>query len=142
MAAIDGIISTFQSVDEAVRLEVLLDYAKKLPDLPEDLAAEADSDDALVPECMTPVWLWVRREDGHARIHARVADEAPTVKGMLSVLIHGYMDAAPEELAAIPDTLVADLGLSRMIRMNRAVGIGAIIERVRRQAREMKEHAT
>lgn len=142
MANIDEIISTFQSVDEPMRLDVLLDYAKKLPELPDDLAAEADSDDALVPECMTPVWLWVRHENGHARIHARVAEEAPTVKGMLSVIIHGYDEASPDELAGIPDTLINNLGLSRLIRMNRAVGLGAIIERVRRQAREMKEHAT
>jgi len=138
----DEIAETFQSVDEPMRLDVLLDYAKKLPELPDDLAAEADSDDALVPECMTPVWLWVRPENGHARIHARVAEEAPTVKGMISVLIHGYDHASPEELAAIPDTLINDLGLSRLIRMNRAVGLGAIIERVRRQARTMQEQAS
>lgn len=141
MAKIDEIISTFQSVDESMRLEVLLDYAKKLPELPDDLAAEADSDNALVPECMTPVWLWVRPENGHARIHARVAEEAPTVKGMLSVIIHGYDEASPDELANLPDTMINDLGLSRLIRMNRAVGLGAIIERIRRQARRLKEHA-
>lgn len=124
-----------------MRLEVLLDYAKKLPELPDDLAAEADSDNALVPECMTPVWLWVRPENGHARIHARVAEEAPTVKGMLSVIIHGYDKASPDELANLPDTMINDLGLSRLIRMNRAVGLGAIIERIRRQARRLKEHA-
>ena len=38
--------------------------------------------------------------------------------------------------------MINDLGLSRLIRMNRAVGLGAIIERIRRQARRLKEHAT
>ena len=138
MTKIDEIIQTFQSVDEQVRLEVLLDYAKKLPELPPELAAKADGDDeALVPECMTPVWMWILPDNGHVNIHIRVAEEAPTVKGILSVIVHGYDGATPEELAGVPQNLINELGLSRLVRMNRAVGINAILGRIRRRANEL-----
>ncbi len=138
MTQIDEIIQTFQSVDQQTRLEVLLDYANKLPALPPDLAREAEADDgARVPECMTPVWMWILPENGKASVHVRVAEEAPTVKGVLSVIVHGYTGAAPEELASVPQDLIAKLGLSQVVRMNRAVGINAILERIRRRASDL-----
>jgi len=135
---IDEIIQTFQSLDEQVRLEVLLDYSKKLPGLPAELAEKADADDeALVPECMTPVWMWILPDNGRVNIHIRVAEEAPTVKGILSVIAHGYEGATPGELAGVPQNLITELGLSRLVRMNRAVGINAILGRIRRRANEL-----
>jgi cysteine desulfuration protein SufE len=137
MPKIDEIIDTFQSLDAELRPDVLLDYANKLPELPPDLAEAADRDDARVPECQTPVWLWIVPESGRVRIHARVAEEAPTVKGLLSILVHGYSGATREEVAHVPNDLVQRLGLSGLVRMNRMVGLTAMIQRVRRQASEL-----
>ena len=137
MAKIDQIIDTFQSLDPELRAEVLLDYARKLPELPGELAEAADRDDARVPECQTPVWLWVVPEGDGVRLHARVAEEAPTVKGLLSILVHGYSGAPREEVAQIPNDLVQRLGLSSLVRMNRMVGLSAMIQRVRRRANEI-----
>lgn len=143
MKKIEEIIQVFQSVDEQVRLEVLLDYAKKLPALPTDLAQKADADDeALIPECMTPVWMWILPDNGRVNIHIRVAEEAPTVKGILSVIAHAYEGATPEELAEAPQNLIKELGLSRLVRMNRAVGINAILGRIRRRANELTSQGT
>jgi cysteine desulfuration protein SufE len=140
MAKIDEIIGTFNALDEALRLEVLLDYANKLPDLPADLAARADADDGRVHECMTPVWLWVREgEGGGVEIHARVGEEAPTLRGIISVIVHGYSGATAGELAELPKDLVQQLGLGNLVRMNRLVGLSAMIERVRREARALQE---
>lgn len=139
MAKIDEIITTFNSVDEQLRLELLLDYARRLPPLPPELEAEADQEDRRVPECMTPVWLWVLATDGGVRIHAKVAEEAPTVQGFLSILVHGYADATPSDLAALPQDLPNQLGIARAIRMNRAVGLSAIVRRVAREAERLSQ---
>jgi cysteine desulfuration protein SufE len=139
MAAIDDIIATFQSVEAPLRLELLLDYARRLPALPPALEAEADLDERRVPECMTPVWLWVREEDGRVQIHAKVAEEAPTVQGFLSILIHGYTDATPGALAALPPDLPNRLGIANVIRMNRAVGLSAIVRRVAREGERLAQ---
>ena len=77
--ALADIIETFQSVDTPMRLELLLDYSKKLPPIPDELAAERDAGLNRVHECVTPVFLWVKRgESGESgggdadvlRVHA------------------------------------------------------------------------
>ena len=86
--SIDDIAADFTAVDEELRLAMLLDYAKKLPPLPAELAAARDREAHRVPECMTPVFLWVTPDDerpGSVRLLLDVAEEAPTVKGMLSI---------------------------------------------------------
>lgn len=137
MPRIDEIIDTFQSLDPELRAEVLLDYANKLPELPPELAEAAERDDARVPECQTPVWLWVLPDNDGVQLHARVAEEAPTVKGLLSILVHGYGGATRDEVANVPNDLVQRLGLSGLVRMNRMVGLTAMIQRVRRHAAEL-----
>ncbi len=138
MSRLDEIISEFQSVDDELRLAMLLDFANRLPPLPPEFAEQRDRGEHRVPECMTPVFLWVVREDdggeGRIRLHADVAEESPTVRGILSLVVHAYDGAAPRELASLPTDLVNRLGLQRQIRMNRAVGLNAILQRIRREA--------
>jgi len=136
MDKVDEIISAFESLDESMRLELLLDYARKLPEPPPEFRAQAEDEasSALVPECMTPVWLWVVEDGDRVRVHAMVAEEAPTVQGILSVIVHAYDGASAAQVAGVPRDLVNRLGLGKLIRMNRAVGIGAIVERIRRAA--------
>jgi len=134
MSRLDEIIETFASVDDELRLEILLDYARKLPPLPAELAAERDLGDHRVPECMTPVHLWILPENGHVRIHADVAEEAPTVQGFLSIIIDAYDGGTRDALVEMPADLLNRLGLGRQVRMNRAVGLNAIIQRIKREA--------
>lgn len=137
MPRIDQIISTFRSVEDELRLHLLLDYARRLPEPPAALYADAAEDLGRVPECMTPVWVWVAVEGGRVRVYARVAEEAPTVQGLLSIIAHGYESATPEEVASMPLDLAARLGLSGVLRMNRAVGFNAVIQRIRREAQRL-----
>ena len=83
MSKLDDIIAIFQSVDPPLRLELLLDYANRLPPLPEQYRAQRDAGFNRIPECMTPVFLWVE-VNGAVTLHADVAEESPTVKGFVS----------------------------------------------------------
>jgi len=135
---LDEIIEGFQSVNIEMRLELLLDYSKQLPVISERYRVERDAGLHRVPECMSPVFLWMERieGDGGGRIHiiADVAEEAPTVKGFLAIIIEAFDGRPVEEVRTIPLDLVHLLGLSSVIRMNRAQGISAIIMRIRRAA--------
>lgn len=133
------ILDLFNSVDEEMRLELLLDYSKKLPPIPDRLAEQRDAGMNRVPECMTPVFLWIEGEPGELHIHVDVAEEAPTVKGILGVIVTAFDGGTAEELQEIPLDLVNRLGLGGQIRMNRAMGVSAIINRVRRAALEKQQ---
>ena len=135
MTRVDDIAARFASVDQDLRLAMLLDYARKLPPLPDDLRALRDQGVNRVPECMTPVHLWMMRSpDGTLLMHADVADEAPTVRGFLSI-IHSACNGQPLAAAQhLPTDLISRLKLDGAIRMQRSIGINAIIARIRREA--------
>ncbi len=130
----DDIIDTFQSVDQDMRLELLLDYAQRLPALPARLQAQRDQGMNRVEECQTPVFLWVEQEGDKVRLYADVAQEAPTIRGLVSILVHALDGATAEQVRAVPGDLLAKLGLDGAIRMNRVVGLAAMIGRIRRAA--------
>lgn len=127
---LDRYIARFKAADRATRLEALLDFARKLPPLPPEREREKESH--RVPECQTPVFLWVEVEAGRVRISADVPRESPTVRGFVSLLIHGLEDATPAEVAAVPDDLLHSFGLDETLGMLRMHGLTAIVQRVKR----------
>jgi cysteine desulfuration protein SufE len=131
MPSIDAIIPRFQAADRTTRLETLLDYSRKLPSLPQRLEEEKARGDHRVPECQTPVFLWVEVEDGKVHIHADVPREAPTVRGFISLIARSLEGAAPEEVSRIPDDLLDQLGLSETLGMTRTQGLSAILHRIK-----------
>ncbi len=133
MTKMDEIAELFKSVDDETRMHLLLDFAKKLPALPEKFRAARDAGLNRVPECMTPVFLFVDRENGHPRVYVDVAEEAPTVKGLLSIVLTACNEGGVTNADAIPNDLLNRLGLDGLIRMNRVVGLSAIIGRIKRQ---------
>jgi cysteine desulfuration protein SufE len=135
MERLDEICATFRSVDRAMRLEMLLDFARKLPEIPPHLAERRDAGLGRVHECVTPLFLWLEPGSGDAlRLHIDVAEEAPTVRGFAGLLVR-VLDGEPSAtFDELPDDLIERLGLHDVIRMNRRVGIAALIARIRRDA--------
>lgn len=134
----DDIAETFASVDDEMRLELLLDYARKLPPIPDRFRADRDAGVNRVPECMTPVFLWMEPENSHVRLYVDVAEEAPTVRGLMGILVQSYDHATASELERVPTDLLQRLHLDEQIRMQRAVGISGIVGRMRRRAAELR----
>ena len=117
-----------------MRLELLLDFADRLPPLPAEFHAARDAGLDRVPECQTPVFLRVQLENGLIRIYVHVAEEAPTVKGFIAILVKAFDGSPPDEAASAPPDLLNQLGLSELIRMTRTVGLSAILGRIKREA--------
>jgi cysteine desulfuration protein SufE len=132
MPKLDALIPRFRAADRNTRLETLLDYARKLPPLPERLATEKAQGHARVHECQTPVFLWTEVANGTAHIYADVPPESPTVRGFVSLLVRGLEGATPEEVAQVPNDLLDQLGLTETLGMNRTQGLTAILNRVKR----------
>ena len=129
---LDRTIARFTAADRATRLEALLDFSRKLPPIPPELEREKESH--RVPECQTPVSLWVDAVDGVLRIRADVPRESPTVRGFVSLLIHGLEGATPAQVAALPDDLLHSLGLDETLGMLRMHGLTAVVQRLKRAA--------
>lgn len=142
MSKLDEIVREFDGLDFRERLELLLDFAESLPELPDELKAERDAGLHRVVECQTSVFLWVDRENGAVRIRADVAPEAPTVKGFVAVLVKALDGAPPEEVAAVPHDLLSRMGLAQALGMARLHGLNAIVARIKREARQASAPAS
>jgi cysteine desulfuration protein SufE len=132
MPSLETLIPRFKSADRTTRLEALLDYSKKLAPLPPRYATEEARGDHLVPECQTPVFLWVEIEEGRVHIHADVPPESPTVRGFISLLARSLDGVPRSEVAKVPDDLLDQLGLSETLGMTRTQGLTAILYRIKR----------
>lgn len=134
---LNEIAAEFSDLAPRERLELLLDFAEGLPELPEELRAERDAADHRVHECMTPVYLWVFAENGRLRIHAEVAPEAPTVKGFVGILADAFSGAAPDEVLRVAPDVLRRLGLIEALGMVRMRGLSAILNRIQAEARRL-----
>jgi cysteine desulfuration protein SufE len=130
---LERLASEFADLETRERLELLLEFAEKLPPLPEHLQAERDAGMNRVPECQTPVFLWVQLTDGRVQILADVAPEAPTVKGFVSLLAEIFCGASPEEVLQTDPNLVQRFSLSEALGMVRMRGLAAIAHHIRRR---------
>jgi len=133
MTRLEQIIAEFEGLDYQERLELLLDFSERLPELGEPYRAQRDAGLHRIPECMTPVFLWIDVIDDRVRIVADVAPEAPTVKGFVSILVEAWNGVVPAEVAASPPDILRLMGLAHKLGMTRLRGMNSIVQRIKRE---------
>ncbi len=135
---IERLIQRFKNADRETRLETLLDYARKLPALPEHLVADRDQGHHMVPECQTAVYLRVESGGGDGgdvvRLYADVPRESPTVRGFVALLVSALDGQSRVTIAGVPNDLLEQLRLSETLGMMRMQGLSAIVQRIKRAA--------
>lgn len=133
------IVNDFAECEGREKLELLLDYARRFPPLPEDFDAESDAED--VPECMTPVRMSARLVNGRLTFTFDVPAESPTVRGYAMIIMEGLNETTPEEILAIPAEFYLQMGLQDVLTAQRLNGMAAILAHVKRRAAEALEEA-
>ena len=128
---LDELKSTFLDLDVSDRLELLLEYSENLPDLPPRFHMKRQAGENRVPECQTPVYLWVEVVGGRVEIYADVPRESPTVRGFISLLISSLRGTVPAEVLSLKPGLLRDLGLAEVLGMVRTQGLQAILQRIK-----------
>ena len=129
------IVDAFRSAPKPLRLQLLLEYARKLPPLPAEFEGRRDAMER-VDECQTPIFLAARVEDGAVRLAFDAPPEAPTTRGFAGILSEGLEGADPELVLDVPDDFYGDMGLAEVISPLRLRGMGGMLARVKRQVRE------
>lgn len=128
---LDEIAEEFADLDPRERLELLLDFADNLPELPPEYEARKQAGENRVHECQTPVFLFAELRDGRVHVYAAVAEEAPTVKGFVAILVEAFSGAEPAEVLNVKPNLLARLGLQEALGMTRMRGLNAVLHRLR-----------
>lgn len=136
MNRLDEAVELFTGTDPESRLLLLLDYGERLPPLPARLEPARDAGFGRVHECASPVFLYAEAEGERVRLHADVPREAPTVRGLVGLLVEAFDGARPEEVAAVPDDLLYRLGIAPQLGMRRLQGFGGVLHRLKASAAE------
>lgn len=126
----------FLELPEADRLQLLLEFANALPEVPDDDVAAHPEMYERVAECQSPVYIYVELRDGAVTMHATAPAEAPTTRGFASVLAQGLAGLAPETVLTIPDDFPQSIGLTRVVSPLRISGMTGMLLRAKRQVRE------
>lgn len=130
MSALESIVAEMSGADRQERIELLIDFAKGLPALPERLEAHKDAAHR-VEECQSPVFLFVELDQGRVSIHADAPIEAPTVRGFVALLVEGLNGATVEEVLSVRDDLIERIGLPEILGMLRVRGLSGVLRRLK-----------
>jgi cysteine desulfuration protein SufE len=128
--ALETIVADLKGSDRQERIDILLDFAKSLPPLPERLLAHKDASHR-VEECQSPVYLFVELDDGRVSLNADAPIEAPTVRGFVSLLLEGLNGSTVEEILKVPADLVDRCGLGEILGMLRVRGLSGVLRRLK-----------
>lgn len=129
-AALEAIVEEMAEADRQERIELLIDFAKSLPPLPDRLQAHKDASHR-VEECQSPVYLFVELDGDRVGLHADAPIEAPTVRGFVSLLVQGLDGATAEEVLAVRPDLIERVGLPEILGMLRVRGLSGVLARLK-----------
>ncbi|MDP9348173.1 MAG: SufE family protein [Gemmatimonadota bacterium] len=130
---IQKLLNRFASLTPDLVRQALVQYANRLPPLPERFR-ELDPEAHRVHECQTPVALYSEVEDGKMHYYADVPREAPTIRALLAMLFDALNGQPAETTLAIPPDFVRQV-MGKIGLQAREVGLNAMVERLKREAR-------
>ena len=138
--SIERVLNYFTKLSREEKMQALVQYARKLEPLPERFA-NLDRAAFTVPECQTRVDLFPEVREGRLSFYADLnVRQSPTIAAFLSIVFAAVNDQPPATTLAIPSdfvrTVMESIGLGA-----REIGLTAIVERLKRHAREAQAAA-
>ena len=135
------IVTDFAETETGDRLQLLLELASELPELP---PRYTDHPELLepVPECQSPIFLVTEVENpeqGDAaivKLHFSAPPEAPTTRGFAGILHEGLNGQTAEVVLSIPSDLPLRLSMTDLVSPLRLRGMSGMLSRIQRQTSE------
>jgi cysteine desulfuration protein SufE len=132
------IADDFAAMPGREKLQLLLEFSRELPPLPERYAEHLDLLEQ-VPECQSPLFL-AAEVSGDDTVHLffDAPPEAPTTRGFAGILHAGLDGLAADEILDTPGEFSSQLGLQDLVSPLRLRGMAAMLARIKRQVREQR----
>ena len=132
------IAEDFGAVPDRDRLQLLLEFSRELPALPDRYAEDRDLLEQ-VPECQSPLFLAAEvADDGTVRLFFDAPPEAPTTRGFAGILHAGLDGLSATEVLDTPGEFSSQLGLQELVSPLRLRGMAAMLARIKRQISERR----
>lgn len=128
---LDRIVRLMQASPKEIKVEALLDYSRRIPPLPDDLARDTLEQ---VHECLTPFFLLTRvDDDGRVQMFFDAPPESPTVRGFAGILLDGLSGETAQTILDLGEDFIYEMGLEEVVTPQRLNGMRAILARMKRQ---------
>lgn len=138
--ALQEIKDEFLALELRERLQLLLEFANELPELPERYRDHPDLFERVV-ECQSPVYLFVEvGDDDVVQLFATAPRESPTTRGFAAILVEGLAGLTVDEVLAVQDDFPQTLGLAEAVSPLRVRGMTAMLGRTKHQV-QLKRHS-
>jgi cysteine desulfuration protein SufE len=136
--ALEELAAEFELLgDWEERYRHVIDLGRELEPLRPEERTEANK----VPGCASQVWLVTRPREG--RVDFRGDSDAHIVRGLIAVLLRLYSGRAPAEILGFDaKAALSELGLASALSAQRSNGLGAMIQRIRRDAEALSAAPT
>lgn len=130
------VVDRFERAPKELRVQALLQYAKKVPPLPDEFLEDRSALEQ-VHECQTPFFLATRVDDeGAVHLFFDAPAESPTVRGFAGILWEGLEGVQATEVLDVPADFYSTMGLGDVVSPLRLRGMSAILGRLKRQVEE------
>ena len=138
MTTLDDIVDIFELLEDwEQRYQYLIELGEKLPAMP----AEHKTEDNKVKGCMSQVWVHAYLDEQNGdKLHYHGDCDTSIIKGVLAVLIQLADNKTADEVQQLDvDELFERLNLDDHLSPNRHVGVFAIVELMKQQARALQK---
>ena len=129
------IIEAFAEMPDSLKLQLLLEYANDLPELPQSFGDPVELFER-VEECQSPVFLFVEVINQNVAVYLTAPKEAPTTRGFASILQCALTSLKSDEVLEFSDSFIDALGLTSLVSPLRIQGMHGMLFRIKRQVRE------
>jgi len=128
-----GFIDELADLDDAERLQTLVELADELPPIAEARAREPFPSACRVQECQTPVHLWMDWINDRLHLEADVPEKSPTVRGLVAIVVQSLEGATPSQVLSLPEDWLPILHLTSAMGMQRQQGLRGVIRRIKQE---------
>lgn len=139
MTILDDIVDIFEILEDwEQRYQYLIELGEKLPPMPD----EHKTEDNKVKGCMSQVWIHAYADAADSdKLHYYGDCDTSIIKGVLAVLIQLADNKTADEIQDLDvDELFERLNLDDHLSPNRHVGVFAIVELMKQQARALQKN--
>lgn len=134
------LIETFDFLETwPERYQMILEFGKKLPPMPEELKTEANR----VRGCQSTVHIAARKRPGTSDVLEFLADsDADLVRGLIAILQKVYSGQRVSDILAFDvENFFTRLGLDKHLTLGRRNGLAAMVQRIRDLAKQIADEA-
>ena len=122
----DAIIEEFEAFDDWLeRYELIVDYGKGLPAMPEEDKTQQN----LIDGCQSQVWFTAKLQDG--KIVYTGDSDAILVRGMVAMLLQVLNGHTPEEIVAADLYFLDAIQLREHLSPTRSNGLAAMLKQMK-----------